>query len=195
MKSSRLGWAWCLVLGLAGAAHAASVAVVNIAEVSEKYQRTADLEARFEQVRQKLNEERESLRGRIERATRSLQEELKPGTSEFRERRKELAMLEAQLQYFVESEGKQIEQELAESLRSIFNDIHAMVRVIAEEKAIDIVLVADRMPEGPAENTTQVRQQIVLQKVLYWSPQVDITADVVSRLNQRYQAQAPQPKP
>ncbi len=195
MRSSRLGWTWCLVLAMGGAAHAASVAVVNIAEVSEKYQRTADLEARFEQVRQKLNEERESLRGRIERATRSLQEELKPGTSEFRERRKELAMLEAQLQYFVESEGKQIEQELAESLRSIFNDIHAMVRVIAEEKALDIVLVADRMPDGPAENTTQVRQQIVLQKVLYWTPKVDITADVVSRLNERYKATPPPASP
>lgn len=165
------------------------VAVVNVPVVSERYQKTADLEAHFDAVRRRLNEQRDALREKIERTARSLQEEFKPGTDDFRARRKQLAMLEAELQYFVESEGRGIEQGLATSLRAIFDDIQATVRIVAEEKGIDIVLAADRMPKETAESAPQVRQQILLQKVLFWSPQVDVTDAVVERLNARYEAQ------
>ena len=165
------------------------VAVVNVPAVSERFQKTADLEARFDAIRRTLNEQRDALRDKAERTARSLEEELKPGTDDFRARRKQLAMLEAELQYFIESEGRRIEQGLASSLRAIFDDIQATVRLVAEEKGIDIVLAADRMPDETADTGAQVRQQILLQKVLYWSPQADITDAVVTRLNARYEAQ------
>lgn len=166
------------------------VAVVYIPEVSDKYQKTKDLEDQFENVRRKLNDERETLRAKVERTSRSLKEEFKPGTEEHRARRRELAMLETQLQNFVESEGKRIEQDLADSLRGIFDDIQAAVKAVAEEKGLDVVLAADKMPEAGTENPSQVRQQIILQKVLYWHPRIDITADVVKRLNANYKPAA-----
>ena len=46
-----------------------------------------------------------------------------------------------------------------------------------------------RMPDETADTGGQVRQQILLQKVLFWSPQVDITDAVVVRLNARYESQ------
>jgi len=165
-----------------------SVAVVNIPEVSERYHRRTDLEARFELVRTDLNKNRDAMRDKISRAGRSLQEELKPGTDEYFQREKELAMYEAELQYFVESQGRRIERELAGSLKLIFDDIQAAVIDIAKQRGIDIVLAADQLPDAPPENTSQVRQQIVLQKVIYWHPNVDITDDVVAHLNQAYDA-------
>lgn len=164
------------------------IAVVNVAEVSEKYDRTKDLESHFDNVRKTLQTQRDELKQKAERTAKSLNEEFKPGTDEYRNRRKELAMMEAQLQYFVDSEGKQIEAELAESLRSIFDDIQTVIRGLAEEKGFDLVLVADSMPPGAPDNTQQVRQQIVLQKVLFASPRVDITNEVVTRLNDKYRA-------
>jgi len=167
---------------------ATSVAVVNIPEVSERYHRRADLEAQFELVRADLNKKREELKDKITRAGQSLQEELKPGTSEYHARERELAMLQAELQYFVESEGRRIERKLAGSLKLIFDDIQDAVREIAKQRNIEIVLSADQLPEAAPENTSQVRQQIVLQKILYWHPNVDITEDVVAHLNQKYDA-------
>lgn len=164
------------------------IAVVNVGEVSEKYERTKDLESHFDNVRRTLQSQRDELKEKAERTAKSLSEELKPGTEEYRNRRKELAMMEAQLQYFVDSEGKQIEAELAESLRSIFDDIQTVIKAMAEEKGFDLVLVADSMPPGAPDNTQQVRQQIVLQKVLFASPRVDITNEVVTRLNDKYRA-------
>jgi len=165
------------------------IAVVNVPVVSERYLKTADLEAKFEGVRRSLSDQETSLRDRIERTRRSLQEELKPGTQEFSERRKQLAMLEAEHQWFVESEGKTIERDLASSLKLIFLDIQGTVRELAQERGIDIVLSADEVPPSEPETPTQMRQQIVLQKVLFWSPSVDLTDAVVERLNTKYNAE------
>ncbi len=169
------------------------VAVVDVPSVSQRYQRFADLEAHFEQQRVSFGQKRDAIRERIERTTRSLGEQFKPGTNEFEERRKQLAMLEAELQWFVETEGQKIEQSLASSLRSIFHDIHTVVQEVAEEKGIDVVLAADRLPEEPPGSTRQARQQIVLQKVVYWSPRVDLTDEVAARLNAKYKAQGAKP--
>ena len=166
-------------------------AVVNVAGVSEKYAKTADLEAQFDAVRRKLNQERDAMKEKIEKANRSLQEELKPGTDEYRARRKQIALMEAELQWFVESEGQKVEKALAESLRSIYGDIQAVVREIAQEKKLDIVLAADLLPAETPDSATQVRQHILLQKVLYWNPSVDLTDEVISRLNTRYKTSAP----
>jgi len=167
------------------------VAVVNVGAVSEKYAKTADLEAQFDAVRRKLNQERDSMKERIEKANRSLQEELKPGTDEFRARRKQVALMEAELQWFVESEGQKVEKGLAESLRSIFGDIHAAVGEVAQEKGVEIVLASDQLPPETPDSPTQVRQHILLQKVLFWSPSLDLTAEVITKLNAGYKAATP----
>ncbi len=175
---------------LAGqAAGGTRVAVVNLPVVSERYQRTADLEEQFEVVRKKINEQRNQMRERMDRMARSLQEELKPGTDAFRARQKELAVAEVELRWFEETEGQKVEQGLARSLRMIYADIQTVVAEVAKEKDLDIVVASDQIPEEAPSSPTQVRQHILLQKVIYWSPRADITDEVVARLNSKYNAQ------
>lgn len=162
------------------------VGVVNVATVSEKYAKTKELENHFEALRKSLGQQRDSMRERIERAKVGLQEELKPGTEEYHNRRKEIAMMEAELQWFVESEGQKVERGLAQALRSIYDDIHAAAKEIADEQGIQVVLAADTVPADPPDTPSQARQTILLQKVLYWKPDVDLTEAVLSRLNQRF---------
>ncbi len=164
------------------------VAVVNIPVISEKYQKTTDLEVRFEAIRRELNNQRDAMREKIERLQRTLREELKPGTDAFIQRQKELIMSEAELQWFVESESIKVEKGLADALRGIYNDIQSTVREVAEDSGIDIVLSSDRLPKSSPESSAQMRQQILLQKVVYFSPRLDITNEVVTRLNARYQS-------
>ncbi len=166
------------------------VAVVNIPDVSDKYQKTADLESRFERIRQEANKERQAIRDRIERTQRSLQEEVKPGTEAYRARLKELATLEAELKWFTEVEGQRIERGLAESLREIFDDIRSAVTAIANERGLDIVIASDQLPQEGGGDPSQVRQQILMQKVLFWNPKTDITQEVISHLNAGYKGPA-----
>ncbi|MGD2110377.1 MAG: OmpH family outer membrane protein [Phycisphaerae bacterium] len=166
----------------------AKIAVVNLPRVSELYKKTRDLEDQFEQKRVALNQERQALKDKIERTRRSLQEELKPGTPEFNARRKQLTMQEAEMQWFVEFEGQKIEAGLASALLGIYVDIQNVVYEIAQQQMIDVVLAADQLPQEAPQSPTQVRQQIALQKVVFWSPKVDLTDVVVARLNEKYAA-------
>ncbi len=188
-RTGVLAAAVLLAIGTGGAFGEVKVAVVDVPAVSERYDKTIDLEAKFEGIRKDLNEQRDAMRDRVDRMQRSLQEELKPGTAEYGARQKELAMLQAELQWFVESKGKDIEKRLAASLKTIYTDIHAMVTEVAAEQGMDIVLAADRLPDAEPANPTQIRQQIVLQKVLYWSPRIDLTDQVIERLNAKYGAE------
>lgn len=165
-------------------------AVVDVPRVSEQYRKTADLEAHFEKLRADFNKERDAQQDRIKRLVRSLQEELKPGSEDYRQRAKQVAMLEAELAWYTEVQSRKIEARLKDSLLSIFNDIHQAVREVADGRGIELVLSADRLPGDAPGSAGQVRQQILFQKVLYWNPRLDITRAVVDRLNQRYQQQS-----
>ena len=182
---------WMLVgvasLGQSGPMTATRVAVVNVPVVSERYLKTTYLEGQFETRRLELAKQRDTLRENIDRTRRSLQEEFKPRTQEFRQRAKQLAMLEAEMQWLVETQGRQVETELAASLRSIFADIQSVIRAVAQERNIDVVLAADQLPPEPPVTTSQARQQVVLQKVLYWRRGVDLTDIVVGRLNAEFE--------
>jgi len=165
-----------------------NVAVVSLPDVSERYIKTSALEAKFEKRRQELNKKRDDMNDKVDRLKRSLQEELKPGTEAFDQRQKELALQQAELQWFLDTQSKKVDAGLAESLRSIYEDIQHMVAQVAKERHLDIVLASDALPPQPPSNANQVRQQILLQKVIYWSPQVDITDVVVERLNAAYKS-------
>lgn len=162
------------------------VGVVNVASVSEKYSKTKELEGQFDALRKSLGQQRDTMKEKIERAKTGLQEELKPGTDEYLNRRKEIAMMEAELQWFVESEGQKVERGLAQALRSIYDDIQICVQEIASEQGFQIVLAADTVPDEAPDTPSQARQTILLQKVLYWKPEVDLTEAVLARLNQRH---------
>ena len=188
MRTQRRWWLIILAAGFAAAPAWAEIkiGVVNVATVSEKYLKTKDLESQFDTLRKSLGQQRDAMKEKIERAKGALQEELKPGTSEFHHRRKEIAMMEAELQWFIESEGQKVEKGLAEALRSIFDDIHLCVKEVAEEQGVQIVLAADNVPAEAPDTPNQARQTILLQKVLFWKPDVDMTEAVLTKLNQRF---------
>lgn len=176
-----------IILGQQGS-QPTRIAVVNVPQVSEKYIKTSDLEGRFNAIRLDLNTQRDTQHKKIERLQRSLREELKPGTDAFMNRQKELAMAEAELQWFVDSESVKVERGLADALREIYNDIQVAVREVAEDMGIDVVISSDNLPDTAPESSAQMRQQIILQKVVYFNPKLDITNEVVTRLNAKYGA-------
>ncbi|MFQ5462700.1 MAG: OmpH family outer membrane protein [Phycisphaerae bacterium] len=165
-------------------------AVVNVALASERYLRTAELEAQFDARRQRFKEEANARQDEIDKKGRALQEQLKPGTEAYAQRQEELAMLQARLQYFAESTKQELDAALAAALRSIYTDIQQAVREVAQENGYDVVLAADELPANVPPSPKLATQEILWQKVVYWNPGIDITADVIARLNARYAAQS-----
>lgn len=173
------------------------VAVVNVPMVSDGYVRTGDLEQEFEVLRLKFNEERNRRVEEIRKKREQVAAQFKPGTKDFLKRQEEIMILEARLKFYEQSEGVKLEMAIASSLRTLFEDIKRMVSIVATERGFDVVLAAEQLP-AQIPDANALKNQILMQKVLYFNPRVDLTSEVSARLNSEYQAgkaQSPAPGP
>lgn len=167
-----------------GAVGQTRTAVLDIAALFEKYERTAYLEEEFLAKRKFLTEEAERRRQQVETLRKAI-EAYKPGTAEFKQ--KQLELREAELRYKVwgETEDENLKDAHKQSLLEIYDDIRRTVAMLAQEKGIDVVLTYDRLTES-AQDSESLRRQILLQKVLYYNPSIDITETTLAALNEQF---------
>lgn len=162
------------------------VAAINIAEVFDKYEMTRGLEQQFEQQRQASAEKAQGRRGELDAKARAIVEQFKPDTREFEERQAEYQQLESEYRIWADVEEKRLKNEHKRWLRTIYRNVRDMVRQISESRGIDLVLTYDQLSDD-APDSNALRQQILLQKVIYSSARVDLTKEVIERLNQEFQ--------
>ncbi len=185
---TRLWVAVIPVLLLAGAAAAAdpNIAVIDVARVFEDYDMTRDLETVFDQARQALSDEADSRRGNIDQMRRGLAA-FDPESDDYKRREQELIRAEAEFQVWSNIKERQLKADHKKWLLQIYRDTQSTVAAIATDRSIDLVLTFDKLTED-APDSTALRQQILLQKVIYHSDRMDITDDVLKKLNDAYKA-------
>jgi Skp family chaperone for outer membrane proteins len=180
--------AWVVLAVCAQAsAGGTKIAVVDVPAVSDAYAKREKLEGEFEAMRARYREQVDGEKAEIDRQRRVLEEQFKPGSDDYEARKEEIILREARLKVYMDREGVRLDRIVNTSLRSIYDDIRAMVAKVAEEEGVDIVLAKDEIPPPSGANSDVLRQQIMLQKVLYFRPTVDLTAKVSERLNAEYQ--------
>ncbi len=180
--------AWIVVAICAQASTGGTkVAVVDVPAVSDAYAKREKLEAEFESMRARYREQVDAEKAEIERQRRAIEEQFKPGSDDYEARKEEIILREARLKIYMDREGVRLDRIVNTSLRSIYDDIRAMVAKVAEEDGIDVVLAKDEIPPPSGATSDVLRQQIMLQKVLYFRPSVDLTSKVAQRLNEAYQ--------
>jgi len=165
------------------------VAVINVEEVFARYKRPAVLEEQIRARQKGLLEEAETRRQQIDRKRQELQA-FKPGTPDYEERNKGIRREEIEFQVWRTLGEEEIKLQHKNSFRLIYDDVRAGVAELARQRGIDLVLTFDTLTEE-APDSQALRQQILLQKVIYWSPQIDITADLIELINARFDKQSP----
>ena len=168
-------------------ADAVNTAVVDVARVFEEYQMTRDLEAKFDERRRALAEEAERRHNNIEQMRRGLAA-FDPSSKDFARREKDLLQEEVAFQVWSRYEEKKLKDNHKAWLLQIYRSTQTVVAEVAQERSIDLVLTYDRLAEDAPDSVT-LRQQILLQKVIYHSDRVDITNEVLDRLNKAYREQ------
>ncbi|HEV8261140.1 MAG TPA: OmpH family outer membrane protein, partial [Burkholderiales bacterium] len=146
---------------------------VNIAEVFDKYEMTKGLEEHFEHQRQALAERAQARRDEMDAKRRALLEQFKPDTAEFEERQEELERMQVDYEVWAGVEEKRLKKQHKHWLMTIYRNVREQVRQVAEMRGIDMVLTYDTLTED-APDSQALRQQILLQKVIYSSPRVDL---------------------
>lgn len=162
-----------------------NIAVVDVASIFEKYAMTKDLESQFDERRKAMAAEAESKRASIEAKRKSLLT-FKPESKEFRDLEDEVMKAESDYETWAGYSEKKLKAEHKQWLLRIYKNVRAVTAEVAKRGSIDLVLTYDQLSED-APDSMALRQQILLQKILYFDDRIDLTPAVVTELNQKYE--------
>ncbi len=138
--------------------------------------------------RSKLITEQSGIRAEFEKLATQLQAEqdglkaLKPDSSDYMAQRKEIINKRASLEAQQEYNKEQIVLKEYKLSKEIYQDILRITSELAEEKGLDLVLEKDEI-DLLALNVNEISRTISTHKVLYSGGCVDISDEIVARLD------------
>ncbi|MCK4659628.1 MAG: OmpH family outer membrane protein [Phycisphaerae bacterium] len=189
MKSKWITLVICGAFTMPGRASAqeknVNVAVVNLSHLFERYVMTKDLEAKFEGWRTATAAEAEKKRSAVESRRKDLVA-LKPESKQFDELEQEITRMEIEYEVWVTQQEKAIKNNHKRWLMRIYKDVREAVAAIALDAKIDLVLTYEQLTEDVPDSNA-LRQQILLQKIIYFDNRIDLTQAVLARINQKYE--------
>ena len=159
-----------------------NIGVVSIQKVFEKSKRNESYEAQAIAERKRLVNELEKLKAQIEAEEAGLKT-LKPDSAEFMVQTKEILMQRASLQAQRDFYKKQLEYKDQLWAEELYKDILFATKQVAEKKGLEMVFESSE-PTFPSESPRDFMMTVRTHKVLYAGGAVDVTDDVIARLDQ-----------
>jgi Skp family chaperone for outer membrane proteins len=157
------------------------IGIVSIQKVFEKCKRNEEYIREIEAERQDIVARLDTLEKEID-AARSGLKTLKKGSDDRLERVKQLLEKEAKLQAQKEFYQQKLELKNQTWTEELYRDVLETVTEIARQKKLELVL-EDSSVSLPANNTNELMLSIRTNKVLYSQGCIDITEDVIQRID------------
>jgi Skp family chaperone for outer membrane proteins len=167
---------------------AQTFAVVNPAKVFNEMQETKDLKQKMEADRKVLEDDEKKKAQDVEEA-RKARALFNEGTPEFSAKNQEFLKKALDLRVWQELTRAELGRQQKQQMKSLFEKIEAAATEVAKAKNIDLVIVeqrADFPPDLDQINVDQLRALINQRSVLYKSDKVDITNDVIAKVDANY---------
>ncbi|MHC5005492.1 MAG: OmpH/Skp family outer membrane protein [Planctomycetota bacterium] len=162
-----------------------AVATVNLEAVFEGLAERADADETLTRMAEGLQAEMDDQTGAIT----LLEEEVEAYPVESQKHQEALAKLQlASLEHqaFVEFSRRKVDIQKALVLKRLYLTIKEASAIMAMELGYDIIFVDDSLAELPDGTETDVRRQISARRMLFASPEIDVTADLVARMNESF---------
>ena len=198
MKTNRMYWLAILALlvGVAflgrvtaqstAPAGPARAAVCNIDQVLMNYQRAKDLNAQLDkEMTGRTNED--TAREKAIEAARMEEEALAEGSPAREAKLAEYEKLVLDRKSWREYESAKVLRQQQVMAEKMYREILQAVQAEAQAKGYQLVLYRDDI-ELKSESRAELFSKIALRKVLYNDPALDITDDVLRRMNDQYKA-------
>ena len=166
----------------ANVAKAVSVAVLDIETVFNELTERGTVEANIQSRIGELQKWENDKKKEITRMQNDLAI-MDPDQPDYDKLQQDLRRAAINLRVELEVAQRQIEQQKAMQLESLYRKILDGAQTIAEQSGYDLVLLKDRMPNLRGANQQQVAALIQVRKLLYSAPELDITARVKQKLN------------
>ena len=184
------------LIGLAGAgaqnaiqgrAQPTTVAVVQLARVFDELQQTTAINAEFSGRSQRLEREETDRRAEITRLENDLRD-LLPGTSAHDQTQQQLAQKVIELQAWIEFQRQMLQRDHALQIEKTYRDIIGGISRVASDVGYDLVIFKPAELEFSNAKPQQVFEEIRLRPVLYARNTIDITDQIIQRMNNEYEA-------
>jgi Skp family chaperone for outer membrane proteins len=167
------------------------IAVANAGKIFSDIKEKKDWEQKMLQDQKTLQDTAFQKQQKV----KSLQEQrdnLRTDSPQYADKDKELQSAKIDLEVWAQIQQAESQRTNKMQTKALFDKIVNAVAAVATAKGIDLV-IADQHPELPdnfMEQATleQVRQLLGTRNVLYSSPQVDITQDVITQMDADYAA-------
>ncbi len=181
-------------------ANPATVAVVNLPAVLEGLAQRSEAEMDLRNMGTAINAEREKRETEIRRLGQE-HDQLRRQSIENPDLTPEADAIEERLVYeelryraWMEFTSDQVDLEQALILQDLYRVTKRAINQLAETEGYDLVLVDDGQgelminPESRASRTAQIEQQMLARVMLYTNPAIDITNNLIERMNNAYRA-------
>ena len=162
---------------------ASSIGVISVQKVFEKCKRNEVYQITSTSERDSLVKKLEKLKVQIEADEAGLKT-LKPDSEEYMEQTREVMVQRASLQAQRDFYRKQLEYKDQLWAESLYKDIILATKTIAEKRGLEMIL-ENSEPAFPSENPQEFMMTVRTHKVLYADGSVDITDDVIARLDDK----------
>jgi Skp family chaperone for outer membrane proteins len=167
------------------------IAVANAGKVFSEIKEKKDWEQKMQQDQKTLQDTAFQKQQKVKSLTEQ-RDNLRTDSPQYADKDKELQTAKIDLEVWAQIQQAEQQRTNKIQTKALFDKIVNAVAEVATAKGLDMVL-ADQHPELPDNfmdqaNLEQVRALLAQRNVLYSSPQVDITQDVITAMDAKYSA-------
>lgn len=160
----------------------AVIGVVDLEKVYNKLDSRSELVTRIEAMQSKMAEDASSMQEELEMLSAEL-ESLSPGSGAMIEMNDKAISISGRLRAFETYGALLIERERAADLRDSYDMIRKEAGTLSKMMGIDLVLLNDSIPTVDLADAAGTLQQISARRVLWANETLDITDELIARLN------------
>jgi Skp family chaperone for outer membrane proteins len=162
------------------------VATVNIERLFQNLDERSAADTRLTRLAEELDAETQRRQEEIERLNEEL-EIYAPGSRQHRELNEQIALKGYQLQAYLDFAMRKLDSEKSKFFRGLYDRIKQAVAAAAAENGYDVVFVDDSIVDLPRDATEQeMKRQISARRMLFATNQIDITDQLVGRMNRQF---------
>ena len=166
-------------------------ASVDLSKVLASLNSRADAEKQLESMRQEIED---TLKNRVDAIKAREEEIIAKGAAAPLEEQIEVMVARNQLDAYRQTKLEQLDLEKSLMLRNLYKEILEAIDSLALAQGYDMIMVDDTgielslNPESRLTREAQIRQQIIQRRMLYRGETVDITDELVVRMNNAFKA-------
>ncbi len=163
----------------------AVIATVNLEVVFNSLVEKATADKNLQAFADQLEKKQKASRAALDR----LEEELgglAPGSKAHQDKQRAWHEQSFQYQAEIEHNRLKLDKQKAVTMRNIYAHIKGEAKAMSQELGIDIIMLDDAIVDVELGTEAEVSKQISARRTLYCNPALDVTQDLIDRMNRKF---------